>query len=54
MARPKERRSRRRTADIETFRGKLLSGVKGAHHIYVILLGLEPGVFSNAGRVVGH
>ena len=42
MARAEERSSTQVAADIETFRRKALSGMKGAHHAYVTLLGLEP------------
>lgn len=39
-------------ADIETFRRKALSGRKGDHQIYVILLGLEPSDTTNLIRRV--
>ncbi len=42
MARAEESGATQVGADIETFRRKALSGVKGANHTYVILLGLEP------------
>jgi putative toxin-antitoxin system antitoxin component (TIGR02293 family) len=52
MARAEEKKSARVTADIETFRQKALSGVKGTHHIYVTLLGLEPSDTANLIRRV--
>jgi putative toxin-antitoxin system antitoxin component (TIGR02293 family) len=42
MARAQEKAATRVTADIETFRRKISTGLKGTHHVYVTLLGLQP------------
>lgn len=42
MARAAEKAATQVTADIETFRRRLLTGSKGTHHVYVTLLGLQP------------
>lgn len=52
MARVEERRSTQVMADIETFRRKVSSGMKGTHHAYVTLLGLEPSDTAHLMRQV--
>jgi putative toxin-antitoxin system antitoxin component (TIGR02293 family) len=42
MTRAQEKAATQVTADIETFRRRVSTGLKDTHHVYVTLLGLQP------------
>jgi putative toxin-antitoxin system antitoxin component (TIGR02293 family) len=49
MARAGERGATQVTTDIKTFRQRVSTGLKGTHHVYVTLLGLQP---SDTGQLI--